>query len=51
VKKNFMPMQAGDVPATFADIDSLQNEVGFKPDTKIEVGMQYFVDWFKQYHS
>jgi UDP-glucuronate 4-epimerase len=49
-KKNYMPMQAGDVPATFADIDSLKEEVGFKPDTNIEYGMQQFVDWFKIYH-
>ncbi|WP_111977440.1 NAD-dependent epimerase [Algibacillus agarilyticus] len=50
-KKNFMPMQPGDVPATFADIDSLQKEVGFKPETKIEVGMQKFVNWFKRYYQ
>ncbi|MEP0356773.1 NAD-dependent epimerase [Paraglaciecola sp.] len=48
--KNFMPMQPGDVPATFADIDSLQKEVGFKPDTSIEYGMQQFVDWFNLYN-
>jgi UDP-glucuronate 4-epimerase len=45
-----MPMQAGDVPATFADIDSLQNEVGFKPATNIEYGMQQFVDWYRKYY-
>lgn len=50
-KKNYMPMQAGDVPATFADIDSLKEEVGFKPDTDIEYGMQQFVDWFKEYST
>ena len=49
--KNFMPMQAGDVPATFADIDSLQKEVGFKPNTNIEYGMQQFVDWYKAYND
>ncbi|GAA61185.1 NAD dependent epimerase/dehydratase family protein [Pseudoalteromonas sp. BSi20652] len=49
--KNYMPMQAGDVPATFADIDSLQKEVGFKPNTNIEYGMQQFVDWYKEYNS
>ena len=49
--KNYMPMQAGDVPATFADIDSLKEEVGFKPDTKIEYGMEQFVAWFKSYYS
>ncbi|MDO6617619.1 NAD-dependent epimerase [Shewanella sp. 6_MG-2023] len=50
-KKNFMPMQPGDVPATFADIGSLQNEVGFKPNTDIEYGMQQFVDWFKLFYK
>ena len=49
--KNYMPMQAGDVPATFADIDSLQKEVGFKPNTNIEYGMQQFVDWYRDYNS
>ncbi|NMF47269.1 NAD-dependent epimerase [Pseudoalteromonas arctica] len=49
--KNYMPMQAGDVPATFADIDSLQKEVGFKPNTNIEYGMQQFVDWYKEYNN
>ena len=49
-KKNYMPMQAGDVPATFADIDSLQSAVGFKPSTKIEFGMQQFVDWYRDYN-
>jgi UDP-glucuronate 4-epimerase len=41
-------MQAGDVPATFADIDSLKSEVKFKPDTKIDYGMQQFVDWYRE---
>jgi len=50
-KKNYMPMQAGDVPATFADIDSLKAEIGFKPDTKIEDGIQQFVDWFNNYYN
>ncbi|MBH0080942.1 NAD-dependent epimerase [Pseudoalteromonas sp. NZS11] len=49
--KNYMPMQAGDVPATFADIDSLQKEVGFKPNTNIDYGMQQFVDWYKAYND
>jgi UDP-glucuronate 4-epimerase len=50
-KKNYMPMQAGDVPATFADIDSLKEAVGFKPDTDIDYGMQQFVAWFKAYYK
>lgn len=49
--KNYMPMQAGDVPATYADIDSLHTEVGFKPNTDIEYGMQQFVDWYNTYNE
>lgn len=50
-EKNYMPMQAGDVPATFADIDSLQKAVGFKPETNIEFGIQQFVDWYKDFYK
>jgi UDP-glucuronate 4-epimerase len=49
--KEFLPMQAGDVPATYADIDDLQAAVGFKPATPIEEGMQRFVDWFVNYYN
>lgn len=49
--KEFLPMQDGDVPATYADIDELQQAVGFKPDTPIEVGVQRFVDWYKDYYQ
>lgn len=49
--KEMMPIQPGDVPETFADIDALQNDVGFRPDTPIEVGIQKFVDWFRNYHN
>ena len=49
--KQFLPMQAGDVPATYADIDDLQAAVGFKPATPIEEGMQRFVDWYRGYYS
>ncbi|MCR9200337.1 MAG: NAD-dependent epimerase [Planctomycetaceae bacterium] len=48
--KDMMPMQPGDVPETFADIDALQTDVGFRPDTPIDVGIQKFVDWYRQYH-
>lgn len=50
-KKNFMPMQAGDVPATFADIDDLKDIIGFKPRTDINDGIQSFVDWYKSYYQ
>jgi UDP-glucuronate 4-epimerase len=49
--KNFMPIQPGDVPATWADVDALSDAVGFRPDTSIEVGIQRFVDWYTGYYS
>ncbi|MCB5226053.1 NAD-dependent epimerase [Alishewanella sp. 16-MA] len=49
--KEFLSMQDGDVPATFADIDDLQAAVDFKPATPIDVGMQRFVDWYKGYYN
>lgn len=49
--RNRMPMQPGDVPATYADIDSLTEAVGFKPDTSIEVGVNRFVAWYRDYYG
>ena len=48
---NLMPLQPGDVPATFADIDDLMRDVGFKPSTPIEVGIERFVAWYKEYYG
>ncbi len=49
--KNFLPMQPGDVPATFADVDDLTRDVGFKPSTPIELGVERFVRWYREYHQ
>ena len=49
-KKNFLPMQAGDVPATFADVDALATAVGFKPATPIAEGIGRFVAWYRDYY-
>ena len=49
--KNFLPMQPGDVPATFADVDDLTRDVGFKPSTPIELGVERFVRWYREYHK
>ncbi len=49
--KNFLPMQPGDVPATFADIDDLAHDVGFAPRTPIEDGVKRFVDWYRDYYA
>jgi len=48
---NLMPLQPGDVPATFADIDDLMRDVGFKPSTPIEVGIGRFVEWYMTYYG
>ena len=48
--KTFLPMQPGDVPATFADIDDLIRDVGFQPSTPIETGIERFVNWYRDYH-
>ena len=49
-KKNMMPMQPGDVPATYADVQDLMDDVGFKPDTPLSVGIQKFVSWYQDYY-
>jgi UDP-glucuronate 4-epimerase len=49
-EKNFMPMQNGDVPATYANVDDLTRDVGFKPSTTIEDGLKNFVDWYLGYY-
>lgn len=48
--KNFLPMQPGDVPATYADVDDLIRDVGFKPATTIENGIARFVEWYKAFY-
>jgi UDP-glucuronate 4-epimerase len=49
--KNFLPIQSGDVPATYADIDDLMTDVGFKPETSIEEGIARFVAWYRGYYA
>ncbi|GGC88532.1 NAD-dependent epimerase [Thalassobacillus devorans] len=49
--KKFMPMQDGDVPATYADVEDLIRDVGYKPNTPIEVGVGKFIDWYKSYYG
>ena len=49
--KNLMPLQEGDVPETFADVDALMKEVDFKPATPIEVGVGKFIDWYRTYYK
>lgn len=50
-EKNFMPMQPGDVPATYANVDDLVQDFDYKPDTALEFGIGKFVDWYKNYYK
>jgi len=50
-QKNFLPMQPGDVPSTYADVDDLMRDVGFKPSTPIEHGIENFVRWYQEYYA
>jgi UDP-glucuronate 4-epimerase len=50
-EKNLLPMQPGDVPDTFADIDDLIAEVGYRPSTPVEVGVVRFVEWYLDYYG
>ena len=49
--KNWLPMQAGDILTTFADVDDLINDVGFRPSTSIEEGVGKFVEWYRRYYN
>jgi len=50
-EKQFLPMQPGDVLATYADVGDLQREIGFQPKTSIEEGIRRFVAWYRDYHK
>lgn len=50
-QKQFLPMQPGDVPTTFADVDDLMRDVGFKPSTPVETGIERFVQWYREYYK
>ncbi len=50
-QKNFLPMQDGDVPATYANVDDLVRDIGFKPSTAIEDGIRKFVDWYLEFYK
>jgi UDP-glucuronate 4-epimerase len=49
-EKTLLPMQAGDVPDTFADITALQRDTGYAPSTPVEVGVKRFVDWYRDFY-
>ncbi len=49
--KNMLPMQAGDVPVTFADMTDLERDVGFKPSMPLKEGVKRFIVWYKEYYG
>lgn len=50
-EKNMLPLQPGDIPVTYADVSELVKDVGFKPNTPIEVGVERFVAWYRSYYQ
>jgi UDP-glucuronate 4-epimerase len=49
--KNMKPMQPGDVPATYADIDDLERDFGYRPKTELSAGVKAFVDWYRDFYK
>ena len=50
-QKEFLDLQPGDVPATYADVNDLMQDVGFKPETSIATGIRRFIDWYQDYYA
>ena len=50
-EKNLLPLQQGDVVDTFADVDALVEDLGYRPSTPVEVGIRRFVDWYREYYE
>jgi UDP-glucuronate 4-epimerase len=50
-EKQFLGMQPGDVPETFADVSALARDIGYRPSTTIEVGIRKFVDWYRGFYG
>ena len=49
--KNYMPMQPGDVPATYADVQDLIDNMGYKPKTPIQDGINNFIKWYRDFYN
>ena len=50
-QKDFLPIQPGDVPATYADVSDLVADLNYKPDTFIKDGIKAFLDWYRSYYK
>ena len=46
-----LPIQPGDVPATYADVDDLVQDIGFRPNTTIDIGVSRFVHWYREFYK
>ena len=51
VKKEYLPMQPGDVPVTYADTSALERDFGFKPSTDLRTGLRKFAEWYKEFYK
>ena len=49
IQKNMMPLQAGDVPATYANVDDLVRDLDYKPSTSVQKGIDNFVAWYREF--
>jgi UDP-glucuronate 4-epimerase len=49
--KEFLPLQPGDVPDTYADVEALVADVGYKPNTSVDQGIEQFISWYKEYYT
>ena len=49
--KELLPLQPGDIPDTYADVDSLVKELNYIPSMSVKQGVKHFVEWFKEYHE
>ena len=50
-KKEYLPMQPGDVPDTYADVNDLIADVGYKPSTSVSLGISNFIRWYREFYS
>ena len=48
---NLLPLQPGDVPDTYADVEALQRDTGYAPSTPVEVGVRRFVEWYRGFYG
>jgi UDP-glucuronate 4-epimerase len=51
IEKQFLPMQPGDVPATFADVSDLATDLGYRPDTPVQKGVDRFIAWYREFYN